>query len=149
MRISNNNFLRFFSIFLSLVLVFSVFFVSNINAGDPAKKDNLSNAFGPKKIDQSASKMGFDVSGAQTPETIVGIVISAVLGFLGVIFIVLMVYGGILWMTAGGNDEKVGKAKNIIRNAAIGLVVVLISYSLSWLILNVFIAKPLTPIPRV
>lgn len=144
MRISNNNFLRFFSVFLSLVLIFAVFFVSSINAGE----DNLSNAFGPKKIDQSASKMGFDVSGTQTPETIIGIVISAILGFLGVIFIILIVYGGILWMTAGGNDERVGKAKNIIRNAAVGLIVVLISYSLSWLILNVFITQPPAPIPK-
>jgi len=133
MRISNNNFLHFFVSVAFLFFVVISFFISSVSAS------NLSNAFDKEKIKTSAGKMGFDVSSTQTPETIVGTVISTVLGFLGVIFIALIVYGGILWMTAGGNDEKVGKAKNIIRNAAIGLVVVLISYSLSWLILNVFI----------
>ncbi|MCK4553697.1 hypothetical protein KAU19_01920, partial [Candidatus Parcubacteria bacterium] len=47
------------------------------------------------------------------PERI-GQIINAVLVFLGVIFLILMIYGGYIWMTARGNEQEVEKAKNII-----------------------------------
>jgi len=46
-------------------------------------------------------------------------IIQVVLGLLGTIFVILMIYAGILWMTAGGNDTQVKKAQNIIQRAAI------------------------------
>ena len=62
-------------------------------------------------------------------------VIQAVLGVLGIIFIVLMFLSGFKWMTADGNEEQVTKAKTTITNLVIGLVLVLaafiITYSLS------------------
>jgi hypothetical protein len=36
-----------------------------------------------------------------------------------------------MWMTAGGNTEQVGKAKNLITSAIIGLVIVFASYALT------------------
>lgn len=57
----------------------------------------------------------------------VGGVINVVLGFLGVVCIILFLYGGFLWMTAAGNEEKVGQAKKIITATVIGLVIVLLS----------------------
>jgi hypothetical protein len=45
-------------------------------------------------------------------------IIQVVLGLLGTIFVILMIYAGILWMTAGGNDTQVKKAQNIIQRAA-------------------------------
>ena len=38
-----------------------------------------------------------------TPATIIGNLVAYLFGFLGVIFLVLAIYGGILWMTAQGN----------------------------------------------
>ena len=81
--------------------------------------------------------MGFNVDQARGPEEVVGLVISTVLGFLGIIFVVLMVYGGVLWMTAGGNDQEVEKAQKIIKRTAIGLFLVVISYGLSWFIISI------------
>ena len=101
---------------------------------------NLSTAFNSDITKASANKMGFGVVGGPQPEDVVGIIISSVLGFLGVIFGILIVYGGFLWMTAGGNDQEIDKAKKIIKNASIGLFVVLLSYSLSWLVLNIFVS---------
>jgi hypothetical protein len=60
-----------------------------------------------------------------------GNIIGTVLSFLGVIFLLLTITGGIMWMTAGGNTEQVGKAKQLITSAVIGLVIVFASYALT------------------
>ena len=65
----------------------------------------------------------------------IGEIVNILLAFLGVIFIVLIIYGGFLWMTAGGNEDQVGRAKKFITNATIGLVVVMLSYALAYFVL--------------
>lgn len=64
-------------------------------------------------------------------ETSVSTIIKGALSLLGTIFLILMVYAGILWMTAQGNDDKVSKAKDIIQAAIIGLVVVMSAYAIT------------------
>jgi hypothetical protein len=61
------------------------------------------------------------------------------LGFIGTILFLLMLYGGALWMTAGGNSEQIDKAKKVITNGAIGLAIILLSYGIT-----VFVIKSLT-----
>jgi len=68
--------------------------------------------------------------------TLVSRGISILLGFVGIIFMVLIIYGGILWMTAGGDENKVRDARKIMTNATIGLVAILAAY-----ILTVFIVE--------
>ncbi|RMH01564.1 MAG: hypothetical protein D6706_01675, partial [Chloroflexi bacterium] len=58
-------------------------------------------------------------------------IIRAVLGFAGVVLVVMILYGGFLWMTAGGNDDRVKKAKRTITNAVIGLVIAISSYAIA------------------
>lgn len=67
-----------------------------------------------------------------------GSLIQILLSFLGVIFVVLIVYSGILWMTAMGNDQQVDKAKKIISESIIGLVIVVLAYSISFLVIKSF-----------
>lgn len=61
---------------------------------------------------------------------IIARVIRVALGFLGVIFLALVIYGGYLWMTAGGNDEKIGEAKKVIINGIVGLIIILSAYAI-------------------
>lgn len=70
---------------------------------------------------------------------IVGRIINVVLGLVGVILVSLMVYAGFLWMTAGGDADKVVKAKNIIRNAMIGLLILVSAFAIVRFILNALI----------
>lgn len=63
-----------------------------------------------------------------------GDIINIILSFLGVIFLLLVIYGGFLWMTAQGNDAHVDKAKQIIINSTIGLVIVMLAYAVTWFI---------------
>lgn len=58
----------------------------------------------------------------------IGSAIGAALAFVGSLFIILVIYGGILWMTAGGKDEQVTKGRKYIINATIGLVIVVLAY---------------------
>lgn len=61
-------------------------------------------------------------------------IINVVLGFLGVILVVLLLYAGFLWMTSAGNEEKIATAKGIIRNALVGVIIVLSSFVfVNWL----------------
>ncbi|MCF7820682.1 MAG: pilin [Candidatus Pacebacteria bacterium] len=69
-----------------------------------------------------------------------GRVIGQVLSFLGVIFLILMIVGGIQWMTAGGNQEKVAKAKQLITSAIIGLVIVFSAYAVTAFIGTILIS---------
>ena len=61
-----------------------------------------------------------------------GTIVSVFLSLLGVIFIGLMIYAGYNWMTAQGEEEKVTKAKDTIRQSIIGLVLVIAAYAI-WL----------------
>lgn len=65
---------------------------------------------------------------------IVSRIIRVALGFLGIIFLTLIIYAGFNWMTAGGDKEKVEKSKKLIINAIIGLAIVLASYTITWFI---------------
>ena len=58
-------------------------------------------------------------------------IIRVALGFLGIIAVVIILLGGFKWMTSGGNDEKVKKAKQLIFQGIIGLVIVLSSYAIA------------------
>jgi hypothetical protein len=78
-------------------------------------------------------------AGYNTSATVGGIaarIIQAVLSLLGIIFLVLMVYAGYLWMTAQGNESQVEKAKDIIKAAIIGLIIVAAAYSITYFIFN-------------
>ena len=54
------------------------------------------------------------------PRIIIARIINIALLFLGVIAVGLIIYAGFLWMTSGGNEDKIDKAKNTLKNAIIG-----------------------------
>ncbi len=62
---------------------------------------------------------------------IIGRFVGGLISLLGVVFVLLLVYGGFIWMTAQGSEEKIKKAKSIITSAVIGLVVVFASYAIA------------------
>lgn len=64
-------------------------------------------------------------------QTKAGQIVGLVLSFVGVVFLVLMIYAGILWMTAAGNEQQVAKAKSLMINATIGIIVVFAAYAIT------------------
>lgn len=61
----------------------------------------------------------------------VGVIINAALGIIGVVFLVLIVYGGMLWMLSEGDETKVGSARGLIFHSIIGLILVLSAYAIT------------------
>jgi len=84
--------------------------------------------------------IGHTVYGSETPQKpimqIIAEIIKYVLSFLGIIFLILILYGGFLWMTAGGNEEQVAKAKTIVINSIIGVIIILSSYAITYYVLE-------------
>ncbi|MBI5022712.1 MAG: hypothetical protein HZC05_00905 [Candidatus Magasanikbacteria bacterium] len=72
----------------------------------------------------------------KTFEETVGGYIKTGLALVGVIFLLLMVYGGYTWMIARGDETEATKAKDTITMAAIGMAVVLIAYVITYFILS-------------
>lgn len=89
-------------------------------------------------FDRTVGQKGFeDIGfGRKDPRAIIANVVNILFGFLGVLAIILIMYGGFVWMTAGGNDEKIVTAKAILKNASIGLLIILSSFSLAIYILS-------------
>ncbi len=63
-------------------------------------------------------------------------IIRVLIGFLGIIAIVIILWGGFVWLTSGGNEEKVGQAKQIITAGIIGLVVIFVSYAIAQFVIS-------------
>lgn len=61
--------------------------------------------------------------------------------FVGLVFVIIILYAGFQWMTAGGNEEKVSKAKKLLTNGVIGVGIVLLSLSIWVFIAENFIAN--------
>lgn len=76
------------------------------------------------------------VLGSTDIRTTIARIIRVVLGLLGIIAVSLIVYGGFVYMTAGGNEEKVGQAKKILINSTIGLVIILSAFAITQFVLN-------------
>lgn len=74
---------------------------------------------------ESLKNVGSDIP------SMIGRVLGSVLGFTGTIFFVLVVYAGLMWMTASGNEEQIAKAKKILTAAIIGLIIVLSAYAIT------------------
>lgn len=64
-------------------------------------------------------------------QTRAGKIISFVLSFVGILFLGLMIYSGLLWMTAQGSEAKVTKAKDLLINAVVGLIIVFAAYAIT------------------
>lgn len=91
--------------------------------------------------DLQSQVMGQVDAGAQTakldktnPQIVIAKVIEIILSTVGIVFIVLLVYGGYMFITAQGEEEKIKKAMDIIKPAVVGLIVILIAYSITYFV---------------
>ena len=86
-------------------------------------------------LDDTAKGAGLDKYGSSVSE-LSGNIIGSVLSIIGVIFFILTVYAGALWMTARGQEEVIKKAQNTLIAAIIGLVITIGSYAITNFILQ-------------
>jgi len=96
---------------------------------------------GTVMVDETRQKAGYALATETTFAETVGIVIAIALSFVGVIFLLLMVYAGYLWMTARGQDEQIEKAKKIIIASVIGLIITVAAYSITAYVVPAILIK--------
>ena len=77
--------------------------------------------------------------GNTDPREIAAKVVNIILGFLGIIAVILILVGGFMWMTAAGNEDKTGTAKKVMAAGAIGLVIVLAAFGIAKFVISALI----------
>jgi len=105
-------------IVIALVIVVGVLFCTNFVFA----QDDLG-------VGEVAEEAG--IAGEPDPRVVIARIIRIVFGFLGIVAISLVIYGGFLWMTAGGSPERLAKAKKVLINALIGLAIILLAFSIT------------------
>ncbi len=112
---------RAFLLFLTIGLIVSVLFFShNVLAQETVNLEN------PLKVNMDS------------PASLIGYIIKALLGIIGGVALVMMVYGGFQWLTAAGNEDKIKSGTQTMLWSAIGLVIVFSSYILVETVLGFF-----------
>lgn len=89
-----------------------------------------------------------DAAKLTSPTTLpelIGNLIRTFIGLLGIIFLVLMLYAGYLWLTAQGDDDKVKHSKELLKNAVIGLIIITAAYAITAFVINA-VAKSAAPV---
>jgi len=76
-----------------------------------------------------------------------------IFGFLTIIaglsFLIYFIVGALTWITAGGNEKKVEDAKNYMTNGAVGLIIIIASYAIIWIVGEVLGLKILNPVETI
>jgi hypothetical protein len=91
------------------------------------------NVFGPGGSAGVNSALGL---GNQDPRTTAASVINVLMGFLGIIAVVIILLGGFKWMTAGGGEDKVAEAKKLMTAGVVGLAIILAAWGITVFVLN-------------
>lgn len=74
--------------------------------------------------------------GNTDPRTMAASIVKILLGFLGIIAVIIILYGGFRWMTAGGNEDGVSTAKKTIAAGVIGLIIILMAFGIAQFVIN-------------
>lgn len=98
-------------------------------------------AFGFSSVAFAQDRFGLDTaSGVGLAQTDIRVaiinVIRFILGFLGIIAVAIIMWGGYLWMTSGGDANKVGKAKKTLISAVVGLIIILSAFIIASFVIN-------------
>ncbi|MEI8232376.1 MAG: hypothetical protein WCG44_01395 [bacterium] len=78
---------------------------------------------------------GTDATGSTSAiEKLISNVLVVLTVVAGMAFVLYFLLGGLNWITAGGDKGKIDKAKGMMTNGAIGLIVIALSYAISWIV---------------
>lgn len=112
-----------------LLLTFFVILPLGALAQTPAPTAAAAGTFNiSSKLSTVGTKAGYGTTPiAQT----LGRIINVFLSILGLVFLTYTIYAGYLYLISSGNEEKVDKAKSILRGSIIGLIIVLAAYAIT------------------
>lgn len=108
-----------------------------LNPGSASPKQELqSNPFNKNLVGEVSNALPQEYNRTDDPIVLTIRIIRIALTFVGVGLTGLLVYAGFLWMTAAGNDDQITTAKSTMKNAVIGLLIIMMSWTLATFIIN-------------
>lgn len=123
-----NNMKKTFLLVILFFSVISIFCVTPV-LGQQGYLEDLNN-----QLTAAAGPDGATFQAPTHPQFIVAKIIYIASGFFGIVFTLVTFFAGFLWLTSGGNEEKVGKAKKIILYSSIGVLLCLSAYGIALLV---------------
>lgn len=99
--------------------------VGNLTHGNYTQWNYFTRGFGVK-----------DYGGVIQPGTLVQRITAIFFGVLGLIAVVMVMYSGFLWLTAGGEEEKSKKATTLLFQSIVGLIIILAAWMLTYWVLE-------------
>ena len=98
--------------------------------------ENQTGGLGDELSQQSEAFIAETGLGKPSLNFVISQIIKTALSFLGLIFVILIIYAGFLWLTSAGNEDKISKAKKIMVASVIGLAIVLSAYAITIFVLE-------------
>lgn len=92
---------------------------------------NVDKYYGVNDLIQQGTRLG-----SKDLRTAIAGIINVILGFLGVIAVIIVLLGGFKWMTSQGSSEKIDEAKKLIGAGVVGLAIVLAAFAVASFVLN-------------
>lgn len=130
------NFTTMKKVFLVSLVLFTLLFSFSAVYAQTGQMENEDGASGQVDNTPGTVKLDNPLGSVESPNQLIGKVINALLGLVGSLALIMFVYGGLIWMTSSGSQEKVKKGRDIIVWAGIGLIIVFSSYGLIRFILT-------------
>lgn len=112
----------------------AVLLVMGLGVAAPASADLADDM--NKQTQAFAGKQGADFGTPRDPREIAATIINSLLGLLGTLLVCYVVYGGYLVLLSGGDEDKISEGKKVIKNAVIGLALILSAYGISKFVIN-------------
>ena len=88
-------------------------------------------ATGDFGLGDTAINAGYQATEKNTVANVAQTVIGIVLQFLAIVFFIVIVYAGLRWMTARGNDEYAKRATHALQAGIIGIIITVSAYGIS------------------
>ncbi len=132
---------KFFKNLIIIIFVAVLFFASTgfVMAQNTVSKDMM---FGGDDTG-GALEVNKEMGGLTTsdPRIIIARVINILFGFLGIVAVSLITYAGWKWMSSQGDAGKIDDAKKLLRNAIVGLVIILASFAIVSFVLSAWFSS--------
>jgi len=98
--------------------------------------DGLSDVLAGTETTASGAGLATDTS----VPTMVGNTIRIILGISGTAALIIVVIGGVKWMTSGGAEAKITSARKLMVSGAIGIVIIAAAYAITSFVMNQMLA---------
>jgi len=145
------NKLKIFMSFRKILVITSMFFVfmpalvSAVDTTTPTATPTTPKTTASSSTSDFGLSTSADAAGLpkNSPDLmgVVANVIGTALSLIGVIFMILFIYGGFIWMTAGGDAGKTKKAKDLMTSAVIGAVLIFSAYFITKFVINELVSS--------